>query len=150
MLKRRHFLTTAALVAIAHPVLAAPGTPPIKAKLYHDPGCACCGAYARYLDNNGFDVTLKSSNDLTAVNRRLGIPEAVAGCHAMVLQDGYVVSGLVPVAAIRKLLAERPDIRGISLPGMPPGAPGMMGEKTAKFTIMAIAKDGTSYVFDTI
>lgn len=154
MLKRRQFLTAAVIVpsaiTIAFPALAASNAPLIKATLIRSPGCSGCGAYARYLDQNGFDVTLDSSTDLSAVNQRLAIPEAVAGCPAMQLQKGYVVSGLIPVVAIRKLLAEHPDIRGITLRGMPPGAPGMTGDKIGSLTILAIRKDGTSYVFDTV
>ena len=58
--------------------------------------------------------------------------------------EGYVVDGHVPVEAIRKLLAERPAIAGITLPGMPMGSPGMAGEKTGPFTVYAVAKDGTA------
>lgn len=146
MFRRALLISAAAVLSSAGAAMAAP----VKGVLYRNPHCACCGAYADYLDRNGFDVTLKSTYDLTKVNARLGVPDALAGCHTMVLEDHYVVSGLVPVAAIRKLLAERPDIRGISLPDMPPGAPGMMGTKTGPFVIIAITKDGTSRVFDTL
>ena len=146
MVSRRTLLiSTAGLASFARPAMAAP----VKGVLYRNPHCACCGAYARYLERNGFNVTLKSTYDLTKVNALFGVPEALAGCHTMFLENRYVVSGLVPVAAIRKLLKEHPDIRGISLPGMPSGAPGMMGAKTGPFVIMAIAKDGTSHVFAT-
>lgn len=59
------------------------------------------------------------------------------GCHAMFI-DGYVGDGHVPVNMIRKMLSERPDIAGITLPGMPMGSPGMVGEKTETFTIYAV------------
>jgi hypothetical protein len=56
----------------------------------------------------------------------------------------------VPVEAIRKLLSERPVIKGITLPGMPEGSPGMYGKKSAQFTIYAIGEDGKSNVFMTL
>jgi hypothetical protein len=67
------------------------------------------------------------------------VPETLVGCHTMLI-DGYVVEGHVPAAAIDKLLRERPVIRGISLPGMPDGSPGMTGAKAAPFTIYVISE----------
>ncbi len=73
------------------------------------------------------------------------MPEALQGCHTLLI-DGYVVEGHVPVAQVKQLLAERPAIKGISLPGMPVGSPGMDGEKTELFTIYEIG-DGAAKVF---
>jgi hypothetical protein len=73
------------------------------------------------------------------------VPEPLQGCHTLLI-DGYVVEGHVPVAAVKRLLAERPAIRGISLPGMPAGSPGMNGEKTEPFTVYEIG-DGAPKVF---
>jgi hypothetical protein len=110
--------------------------------LYKDPHCGCCEAYADYLRTHGFDVTVKQSPDLPAIKRQHGVPGALEGCHTMWI-DGYVVEGHVPLATLLRLLAERPAIRGISLPGMPAGSPGMGGEKTAPFTIYEIGDDPT-------
>jgi len=112
-----------------------------KAVLYKNPQCGCCEGYAAYLRGNGFDVTVKPTNDLTMISQNAGIPERLQGCHTMFI-DGYVVDGHVPVKTIRKMLSERPDIAGITLPGMPMGSPGMVGEKTETFTIYAVTKDG--------
>jgi hypothetical protein len=49
----------------------------------------------------------------------------------------------VPVNTLVRLLTERPDIKGISLPGMPAGSPGMFGEKAAPFTIYEIGHGPT-------
>ena len=138
-MRRRTFCVGAALTVLASPLRAAPAL--IKATLYKNPECGCCDGYAAYLRQNGFDVDVKLTNDLTAINQKAGVPESYEGCHAMFV-EGYVVDGLVPVEIVRKLLAERPAIAGITLPGMPPGAPGMTGTKTQTFIIYAVARDG--------
>lgn len=117
---------------------------PIKAVLYKEPQCGCCGRYAHYLDGNGFQVDVRPTDKLAEISRKAGIPEPLAGCHTMFVGD-YVVSGLVPVRTVRKMLREKPPIIGITLPGMPRGAPGMRmsGEKAGPLTVYAISKDGT-------
>ena len=120
----------------------------IPVTLYKNPSCTCCEGYAQYLDQNGFKVDVKPTNDLAAISRKAGIPEELEGCHTSFI-GRYVVDGHVPVNTIRKLLDEKPAIVGITLPGMPPGSPGMDGEKTAPLTIYAISRDGTPpRVFD--
>jgi hypothetical protein len=115
----------------------------IKATLYKDPQCGCCETYAAYLRNNGFDVTVKPTHELANISRKAGVPAELEGCHTMFV-DGYVVDGHVPVAVIRKLLADRPPIAGVTLPGMPTGSPGMTGTKTGPLVIYAVPKDGTA------
>lgn len=112
-----------------------------KAVLYKNPQCGCCEGYAKYLRDNGFEVEVKPTNDLAEISRKAGVPEDFQGCHTAFI-DGYVIDGHVPVKTVDKLLTERPDIAGISLPGMPMGSPGMVGSKTGPFTIYAITKDG--------
>jgi hypothetical protein len=125
------------LVGFSAPTLAAP----IHAILYKNPECSCCESYAEYLRANGFDVEVKPTNDLAQISLKAGVPARLEGCHSMFV-EGYVVDGLVPVDIVRKLLAERPPIAGVTLPGMPQGAPRMLGPKTETFTVYAVAKDG--------
>lgn len=115
------------------------------ATIIKNPQCGCCESYADYLRRNGFKVTVKESHDLTLMKREMGVPDGFEGCHTMVLGK-YVVEGHVPVAAIDKLLVERPDIKGISLPGMPQGSPGMSGAKDAPFTVFQFGK-GPAKIF---
>jgi hypothetical protein len=117
-------------------------TEAIPVTLYKNPSCTCCEGYAQYLDQNGFKVDVRPTNDLAAISRKAGIPENLEGCHTSFIGD-YVVDGHVPVKTIRKLLDETPAIAGITLPGMPLGSPGMDGEKTAPLTIYAVSRDGT-------
>jgi len=105
--------------------------------LYKNPQCGCCEAYADYLRENGFDVTVKPTHDLATMSREAGIPDDFQGCH-LAMVEGYVVSGHVPVGTVDKLLTERPEIKGVTLPGMPLGSPGMYGEKTGPLTIYEV------------
>ena len=139
------------LLMAAIAVLLAASTPlraePVAATMYKNPQCNCCDEYAKYLRKNGFNVTVKPTHNMSLISRQNGVPEKLAGCHTMLI-GGYVVEGHVPVSAINKLLAERPPIKGISLPGMPPGSPGMTGRKSEPFTIYEIS-EGEPKVFAT-
>jgi hypothetical protein len=147
MLRRRDLLATAsALALVVGPAVAGP---PPSMTLYKTPDCGCCEGYADYLRAAGFTVLTKPTNELSEISRRAGVPSGLEGCHTTLVGD-YVVEGHVPVEAIHKLLAERPAIKGISLPGMPDGSPGMSGTKTAPFTVYAIGGDGQPSVFATI
>ena len=131
--------TALAILAAPLPALAEP----IHALLYKNPQCSCCEGYAAYLRQNGFEVEVKPSNDLAEISSKAGVPADLEGCHTTFI-EGYVVDGHVPVDVIQKLLKEKPAIAGITLPGMPMGAPGMGGPKTAPFTIYAVSKDGSA------
>jgi hypothetical protein len=111
-----------------------------KATLYKNPQCGCCAEYGKYLGQNGFNVEVVETFDLPSVKREHGVPAALEGCHTT-LVDGYVIEGHVPVDIVQRLLREKPAIKGISLPGMPAGSPGMMGEKTAPLTVYEISDE---------
>lgn len=115
------------------------------ATLYKNPQCGCCEEYANYLRQNGFDVKVVATHDLPLIKKEQGVPEQFEGCHTTLI-DGYVVEGHVPVKSLNRLLTERPAIKGISLPGMPMGSPGMSGAKTAPFTVYEIS-NGTPRVY---
>jgi hypothetical protein len=118
---------------------------PPAATMYVNPQCGCCQGHASYLRQNGFSVTVKETHDMSLIRRQYGVPAKLEGCHIMMI-GGYVIEGHVPASAVKKLLAERPKIKGISLPGMPEGSPGMTGHKTEPFTIYEIS-DGEHKVF---
>lgn len=118
--------------------------------LYKDLQCTCCEAHAKYLEEQGFKVEVKPVPDLHSINQKAGVPNALEGCHTSFI-GGYVVIGHVPVDAIRKLLAERPKIVGISIPGMPANLPGMPGTRSHPVAIHEIAADGSpSKIFMTV
>jgi hypothetical protein len=107
------------------------------ATLYKDPYCSCCQEYVKYLEQNGFRTKVVVMDDMQPVKRQNKVPKAYESCHT-VRVGGYVVEGHVPVAAIKKLLAEKPKIVGISVPGMPAGSPGMGGTKTEPLAVYEI------------
>ena len=137
MIDRRALLLSAvATLALQPPAHAADK---LQATVHKDPDCGCCAEYAKLLEREGYAVRVVETRDLAAAKRRLGVPVHLEGCHTTEL-GGYVVEGHVPLAAVRRLLAERPAIRGIVLPGMPDGSPGMSGRKAEPFAIMEIAE----------
>jgi hypothetical protein len=135
-------LGLAALLAAAGRARAA--TAPVLVEVWRTPGCGCCKAWARHLEAAGLAVRRHDSADLAAVRRAAGVPDDLAGCHTARVA-GYVVEGHVPVAAVQRLLAERPPLIGLAVPGMPLGSPGMEapGEPAEAFTVLAFAADGT-------
>jgi hypothetical protein len=113
---------------------------PATIDMHVNPQCSCCEGHAAYLRQQGFKVNVTTSHDMSLIRRQHGVPEKLVGCH-IAFVDGYVIEGHVPASAINKLLAERPKIKGISLPGMPEGSPGMTGVKTEPFTIYEISDE---------
>ena len=116
--------------------------------LYKNPQCDCCEAYASYLGKHGFSVKVIPTNDLTVMGQKYGIPAGQDPCHISLI-GGYVVGGHIPMEVIDKLLAEKPKITGINLPGMPAGLPGMPGNKPGPLSIYEIGK-GPPKVFATV
>ena len=145
MMTRRILLLSASALAITGPLHAAPDA----VALYKSPDCGCCDGYADHLRQHGFTVTVQPTLELAEISRKAGVPGELQGCHTGFI-GRYVVEGHVPVEAIRKLLAEQPAIKGIILPGMPEGSPGMSGAKAAPFQIYAIGEDGNPSVYMTV
>jgi hypothetical protein len=115
--------------------------------LYKNPQCDCCEDYAAYLRKNGFAVKVISTNDLTVMGEKYGIPASQDPCHISLIA-GYVVGGHIPFEVVKRLLSEKPQITGINLPGMPTGTPGMSGPKVP-LTIYEIGK-GSPKVYATV
>jgi hypothetical protein len=91
---------------------------------------------------HGFEVEGKEDPGILEFKSSMGVPSTAQACHTAVI-DGYVVEGHVPIEAIERLLSQRNDIDGIALPGMPPGSPGMGGEKQEPFEILAMSNGAT-------
>jgi len=114
--------------------------------VHKSPTCGCCEKYVDYLRENGFAVKAENESDMDAIKKRHGVSH-VASCHTA-LVEGYVVEGHVPVAAIRKLLKDKPAIVGISAPGMPMNSPGMGEMKKGTLTVYAVPRNRQEpYVF---
>jgi len=156
--RRRAVILTAltgAVTAAALIPLALPGkhgtAQATAATLYKNPECECCDGYAAYLRENGFEVTVKATHDVPLMQQAAGVPEGFVGCHLTMIAD-YAVAGHIPIATINRLLGERPAIKGVVLPGMPMGSPGMGGTKEGPFVIYEIggeSKVGVPNVYAT-
>jgi len=141
-------LIAAALIAGAL-VFSAPGPVHVEQKLagaevtfYKSPSCGCCTGHAAALEAAGATVVIESVDEvaLQSIKDEKGIPLNKQGCHTAVV-DGYVVEGHVPVEALALLLETKPDTRGITLPGMPIGTPGMPGVQTESFIVETLEGD---------
>ncbi len=117
----------------------------IKATVYKSPTCSCCLSHAGYLEEQGFDVETIVDNDTSSIKQKHNIPYNMQSCHTTEIGE-YFVEGHMPIEAINKLLSEKPDIDGITLPDMPAGSPGMPGVKREEFVIYSL-KDGESSEF---
>ena len=117
-----------------------------KATIFKDSSCGCCGVYSQYMDKRGNGAEVITKQNMDEVKNGYNIPYSMRSCHTTVMGD-YFVEGHMPVEAIEKLMAEKPDIAGIALPGMPSGSPGMTGSKLGPFVVYAVNKDGTTYEF---
>jgi hypothetical protein len=104
--------------------------------VYKNPTCGCCEKWVQYLQKEGFEVKAVNRDDLAPIRKQAGVPPAMSACHTA-LVDGYVIEGHVPAQAIRKLLQERPDTRGLAVPGMPANSPGM-GEMDGKLKTLTL------------
>ncbi len=109
----------------------------IPVTLYKSPTCGCCGEYSVELANDGYNVEVIKTEDMQSIRDKYGVSEEMESCHTMIIGD-YFVEGHVPFEAIEKLLSEKPDIDGISLPDMPSGTIGMPGEKREEWIIYSI------------
>lgn len=118
----------------------------IPVQLYRNPNCGCCNIYADYLKANGFDVQLVNTTDMSSIAKKYAVPEKLEGCHTAII-GGYIFEGLIPVEYVKRVLNEHKLIKGISLPGMPVGAPGMPGAKKGPLHVYYISNASTPQIF---
>ncbi|ARM91723.1 hypothetical protein RHEC894_PD00217 (plasmid) [Rhizobium sp. CIAT894] len=144
-MRRRSFVAMAAS-ALAFPRRGAFAVT-TKMTIYKDPDCGCCHEWSKAMAAAGFSVDVRDTDDLAAIKARLGVPADLEGCHTAVVEE-YYLEGHVPLASVRQLLQERPPLRGLAVPGMPPGSLGMGEHRRASYDVYAIPSGGEApYVF---
>ena len=128
---------------LVRPAMAGPAM-----TVFKDPWCGCCTGWIDHMQAAGYRVQAVDVEETGAVKARLVVPLDLASCHTAEV-GGYVVEGHVPAAAVARLLAERPAVAGLAVPGMPPGAPGMEieGAEPDLYDVIAFGADGTERVF---
>lgn len=145
------FLAALVLSAFAagKPALAAPDAS-LAIEVWKSPTCDCCQKWADYLTDNGFLVVTRDTTHgmLNRLKQQVGIGPKIASCHTGLI-GGYTIEGHVPADDIKRLLAERPDAVGLTVPDMPLGSPGMEQPDgtTEPYDVLLVKKDGSTEVF---
>lgn len=115
-------------------------------QMFRDPNCGCCELWADHVRTEADTQIVETvTTDMAAVKTANGVPQDLWSCHTMIV-DGYVIEGHVPAEQIERLLAERPEgVRGLAVPGMPIGSPGMeMAGRTQPYQVIAFGDAGRS------
>jgi hypothetical protein len=145
---RRQFLlasaTTAATLVAGRDLFAA--TPPSVITVYKSPDCQCCAKWAQHLSKAGFVVMPRDVANMDEIKKTMRVPAELQSCHTAVV-DRYVIEGHVPADVIKKLLAEKPAVQGLAVPGMPMGSPGMEGDRTDHYQVLAFNAGGKTLVY---
>lgn len=132
-----------ALMAMAY---LSPGVHAAEVTVYKSPWCGCCGAWVEHMQAHGHDMKVVEMEDLAAIKKMTGVSEGLQSCHTAVV-GGYVIEGHVPADDVARLLAERPKARGLSVPGMPVGSPGMEGPNPESYNVLLFQSDGSTQVY---
>jgi hypothetical protein len=143
----RRFFAVLLATLLSVPTLAVADTTSIE--VWKSATCDCCIKWVEHLEANGLAAKVNNVTSplLNEIKRKAGIGEEHASCHTAKI-GGYVVEGHVPAADIKRLLAEKPDAIGLTVPNMPIGSPGMeQGDKTEPYDVLLLNNDGSAEVF---
>ncbi|MGE4050930.1 MAG: DUF411 domain-containing protein [Piscinibacter sp.] len=147
-LSRRRF-SLAGLAALVAPAWAAAQAPSVHAEIWKSPTCGCCKDWITRMEKSGFRFTVHEVGN-TAMRQRMKIPMALGSCHTAVI-GRYAIEGHVPARDVLRLLKEKPDAIGLTVPGMPVGSPGMdgpeYGGRKDPYDVLLITMDGSTRVF---
>ena len=110
--------------------------------------CGCCALWVDHMRNAGFQVEVRNSDNLNPIKERVGVPLGQGSCHTAEV-GGYFVEGHVPAEDVKRLLSQKPDAKGLVLPGMPAGSPGMElpDGRAEAYTVELVNRDGTTAAF---
>ncbi len=140
-MNRRRLLRSALTAGLVATPLARAFADTPRITVYKSPWCGCCGGWVDHVRAAGFAVEVHDVEDLTPIKRVAGVPGDLASCHTASV-NGYAIEGHVPADVIRRLLAERPAVRGLAVPGMPVGSPGMEGPSPEPYAVYAFTDNG--------
>lgn len=140
-------LAAAVAVFLAFAPGARADAPPMT--VFKTPWCGCCGAWVDHMREAGFAVTVRSLENLNPIKTMAEVPLQARSCHTA-LVGGHVVEGHVPADVIQRFLAAAPDARGIAVPGMPVGSPGMEGPNPEPYTVYSFANGRITAPFDRV
>ena len=149
MMSRRALLgsgVSALTAALCLPELLHAASAGTAMLVYKDPNCGCCHNWVDIMRAAGFEVATHDTGDMAAIKTRYKVGQSLASCHTA-LVGGYVVEGHVPADLIRKLLAEKPKVLGLAVPGMPMGSPGMEGGRKQAYEVFTFDAKGKTTVY---
>ena len=116
--------------------------------VYKSPSCGCCSDWIDIMKTKGFKIDVIETNEVNNIKQKAGLQAGQTSCHTEFV-DGYVIEGHVDYNAIKKMLVEKPNILGITVPGMPIGSPGMeQGNTKQAYNILYVNKDGSTGVYE--
>jgi hypothetical protein len=116
--------------------------------VYKSPSCGCCSKWVDIMKSKGFEVKTIETNEVNTIKQKAGLQAGQTSCHTAFV-DGYVVEGHVDYSAVKKMLDEKPNIIGITVPGMPIGSPGMeQGNTKQAYNVLSVNKDGSIGVYE--
>ena len=142
----RYILSFAVLWTFLVPGVGAHGEQGPAMTVWKSPWCGCCRSWVDHMRANGFQVTVEEVEDLDPIKKLAGIPEKLQSCHTARIGN-YTIEGHVPAADIRRLLSDQPAARGLAVPGMPSGSPGMENGQYDPYDVLLIGKDGKTGVY---
>lgn len=144
---QRRTLLQGALAALVLPVAAKAAKPALPIiEVYKSASCGCCHQWVDHLRANGFTVKAHDVANPSDYREKFGVPKDLGSCHTGMVA-GYALEGHVPAADIKRMLAERPKGKGLAVPGMPLGSPGMEGQRKDPFDVILIQADGRHKVY---
>ncbi|MCC6243612.1 MAG: DUF411 domain-containing protein [Gemmatimonadaceae bacterium] len=150
---RRHFIAQLAGIVVGGwrtLPLGAQSRPAAAEKaitVYKDPNCGCCTEWVKHLRQAGFVPTVRDMTDMVTVKTSFGVPSALESCHTARI-GRYTIEGHVPADLIARLLKEQPVARGLAVPGMPVGSPGMeMGNQRDRYDVLLFDATGKTRVY---
>ena len=148
MNQRRVFIGQfAALFAVGPVAVFAESTGPLV-QVYKSRTCGCCSKWVDHMRTAGFDIEATNVPDVGVYKLEYGVPRALGSCHTAVV-EGYIVEGHVPADDVIKMLRQKPAIKGIAVPGMPMGSPGMESPNPQPYDVIAFDSAGNTSVFAT-
>lgn len=141
----KNFVASLLVLGLVQATWAAPTTPVID--VYKSPTCGCCNKWIDHLKANGFTVRAHDTENVQAHKVRLGVPPGYGSCHTAEV-NGYVIEGHVPAKEMKRLLKEKPRARGLVVPAMPAGSPGMeIGDRKDSYGVFLVNRDGSTRTY---
>jgi hypothetical protein len=131
--------------APAKDVASTTGQPQVV--VHKSESCGCCKVWVEHMQSAGFPVKVQNTDNLGPIKERVGVPHGLGSCHTAEV-EGYFIEGHVPAADVQRLLTEKPKGKGLTVPGMPIGSPGMeQGDRVDPYEVLLVHEDGGTSVY---